>query len=153
MNLNECFEKNLLRKSKPSRKKMESSLRTAKHHLENARKVFSMGVYDLAFVSSYSAMFHSARAVLFNDGVVERSHVCIMEYLRSKRMFPKRLVNLFDMCRMKRHTAQYGLEIMIDKKEAEMNIENAEDFIDAVEKLLQIKERSSKKKSSQKGAT
>lgn len=61
MNLDECFEKNLLRKTRPSKRKMESSLKTAKHHLENAEKVFKMVIYDLAFISSYNAMFHSAK--------------------------------------------------------------------------------------------
>jgi uncharacterized protein (UPF0332 family) len=68
LNLNECFEKNLLRETRPSRKKMESSLKIAKHHIENAKEVFNIGIYDLAFISSYNAMFHSARAVLFKMG-------------------------------------------------------------------------------------
>jgi uncharacterized protein (UPF0332 family) len=117
---------------------MESSLKTAKHHIENAKKVFSMKIYDLAFISSYNAMFHSARAVLFNDGVIERSHVCIVEYLKSKKMFSKKYVNLLDMYRLKRHATQYGLEVLIKRKEAKISIENAEEFIDAVEVLLDI---------------
>ena len=116
MNLKECFEKNFLRRTRPSGKKMESSLRTAKHHIKNAKKVFNIKIYDLAFISSYNAMFHSARAVLFNDGIVERSHICVVEYLRSKKTFPHKYVNLLDMYRTKRHTTQYGLEVSIRKK-------------------------------------
>ena len=47
---------------------MESSLKIAKHHIDNAKEVFNIGIYDLAFISSYNAMFHSARAVLFKMG-------------------------------------------------------------------------------------
>ena len=147
MNLDECFEKNLLKKARPSKRKMESSLKTAKHHLENAKKVFKMEIYDLAFISSYNAMFHSARAVLFNDGIIERSHVCIVEYLRNKKMFPQRHVNLLDMYRVKRHATQYGLEVSIRKKEAKMSIENAEEFIHAVEKLFEVERKSSSRAS------
>jgi len=137
LNLNECFEKNLLRKTRPSRKKMESSLKIAKHNIDNAKEVFNIGIYDLAFISSCNAMFHSARAVLFKDGIVERSHTCVIEYLRSKK-FPEKYVNLLDMYRINRHTAQYGLEVLIKEKEAKMSIENAEEFIDVVEKFLEI---------------
>ena len=117
---------------------MESSLKIAKHHIDNAKEVFNIGIYDLAFVSSYNAMFHSAKAVLFKDGIVERSHICVIEYLRSKKMFPEKYVNLLDMYRINRHTAQYGLEVLIKEKEAKMSIENAEEFIDVVEKFLEI---------------
>ena len=117
---------------------MESSLKIAKHHIDNAKEVFNIGIYDLAFISSYNAMFHSARAVLFKDGIVERSHICVIEYIRSKKMFPEKYVNLLDMYRINRHTAQYGLEVLIKEKEAKMSIENAEEFIDVVEKFLEI---------------
>ena len=42
------------------------------------------------------------------------------------------------MYRINRHTAQYGLEVLIKEKEAKMSIENAEEFIDVVEKFLEI---------------
>jgi len=116
---------------------MESSLKIAKHNIDNAKEVFNIGIYDLAFISSCNAMFHSARAVLFKDGIVERSHTCVIEYLRSKK-FPEKYVNLLDMYRINRHTAQYGLEVLIKEKEAKMSIENAEEFIDVVEKFLEI---------------
>lgn len=146
MNLDKCFEENLLRRTKPSKKKMESSLKTAKHHIKNAKEVFNVGIYDLAFISSYNAMFHSARAVLFKDGIVERSHICVVEYLRSKKMFPRKYTNILDMYRTKRHTTQYGLEVLIKEKEAKVSIKNAEEFIDAIENLLGICEKTSEER-------
>ncbi len=50
--------------------------------LEEAEKALRAGIPDATVILAYTSMFHAARAVLFRDGIVERSHVCLIEYLK-----------------------------------------------------------------------
>jgi len=49
--------------------------------MEEARKNKDASAYDSCISSSYMVMFHSSRAILFRDGVREKSHFCIARYL------------------------------------------------------------------------
>jgi uncharacterized protein (UPF0332 family) len=54
----------------------------SKAKLEHAGKAYENGLYDASLVLAYTSMFHAACALLFRDGIVEKSHVCLIEYLR-----------------------------------------------------------------------
>ena len=56
----------------------------AKEYLEKARKNYEIDIHDITVVAAYTAMFHAARSLLFINGIKERSHVCIVLYLKSK---------------------------------------------------------------------
>jgi uncharacterized protein (UPF0332 family) len=61
----------------------------------------------------YLAVFHSARAVLFRDGVREKSHYCIGLYLQSyveNDELEEDWPMLFDRMRSIRHTDQYSFQ-------------------------------------------
>jgi uncharacterized protein (UPF0332 family) len=81
--IDECFERGLLRKVEPSRIKSQQSLRLAMDWLREAETNFEAKAYRSALSSAYLAVFHSARAVIFRDGVREKSHYCIGFYLQS----------------------------------------------------------------------
>jgi uncharacterized protein (UPF0332 family) len=59
-------------------------------------------------------MFHAARALLFRDGITERSHICIILYLQENYVKPGKLeqgfVNALNSLRIERHNEFYGLE-------------------------------------------
>ena len=76
-NIDDCFERGLLRRVEPSRTKSEQSLLQAGEWLSEAEKNLEAGALRSAVSSAYLAVFHSARAVLFRDGVREKSHYCI----------------------------------------------------------------------------
>lgn len=78
MKLNECFRKRLLRKERPDSEKSERSIEVAEAKLNEAKRAFSHGLLDATIVLAYTTMFHAARAILFKDGIVEKSHVCLM---------------------------------------------------------------------------
>ncbi|MBU4491476.1 MAG: HEPN domain-containing protein [Euryarchaeota archaeon] len=63
--------------------------------------------YRVVAISSYSAMFHAARAILFKDGIKERSHECIPVYLKEKYPELETLANILDSYRRFRHDAIY----------------------------------------------
>ena len=84
-------------------------------------------------------MFHSARAILFKDGIKERSHLCIVSYLRETYPRLKRLANQLDAYRRNRHNTLYALDFLISGDEAQQAIEDAEKFYRRIKDILDKK--------------
>ena len=79
----ECLRKELLRKIPKSGSKAEQSTKTAYKWLEEAEINLINKSFNSCLLSSYLAMFHSARAILWFDGFREKSHACIGRYLEA----------------------------------------------------------------------
>jgi uncharacterized protein (UPF0332 family) len=138
VNLRECFEKGLLVRGRASRETVESTIRLARHSLERAKGNFGMRYFDVALTLAYQSMLHSARALLFKDGIKERSHVCVVVYLKEKYGDDPRLsryINLLDSYRVSRHEIVYRGGY-VSEEEGSAAIEDAESFLNAVEELL-----------------
>lgn len=87
----------------------------------------------------YLSMFHSARAILFRDGVREKSHYCVGIYLEKyvvQGVLEEDWVSIFDRMRSVRHTDQYSFQVHPSKEEVESGIDIAEKFIARMEELL-----------------
>lgn len=82
-------------------------------------------------------MFHAARALLFRDGIKERSHECIPVYLKEKYPDMESLANTLDAYRRFRHHAIYGLDFAMDRSEARATLEVAEEFLEKIKQVLQ----------------
>ncbi len=141
MNIKECFEKRLLRKGRPDRLKCEKALEISKKNLVRAERLLKHSFYSEAIISAYTAMFQSARALLFKDGIFERSHYCVVEYLKEnyvkRHILSHDYLHSIDVYRTQRHEALYGLdEISYEKLEVEDAIEKAKKFIKAVSKII-----------------
>jgi len=139
MNSTDCFKKRLLRKEKPDPKKSERSLEVANSKLERAYDLFNNEFYEESLVTAYTAMFHGARALLYRDGVVEKSHVCVGAYLRDNysSTLGQDRIGWLDSARLERHESFYGLETpKLNKEEVEDVLEKAEMFIESVTALL-----------------
>ncbi|MGC8850165.1 MAG: HEPN domain-containing protein [Candidatus Bathyarchaeia archaeon] len=138
--LDKCFEKRLIRRTLPSRERALKSIGKARKWLEEARKNFKFELFDSCLVSSYSAMFHAARALLLRDGFREKSHYCLARYVEEKYVNTKRLtrvvVDLLDRFRELRHEDLYELEFSATEEDANEAIENAEIVIEEIEKLI-----------------
>jgi len=134
LNLKECFEKELLRKYKFTKSVVDKEIINANRHLSNARLCVKDQMYDLAVVSVYTAMFHAARALLFRDGIKERSHICVVTYIKEKYPHLSEYANTLDSYRKSRHTMLYGLEVDVMKDDATYGIDIAKEFIKAVKK-------------------
>ena len=78
MRLNACFRKRLLRRERPDVEKSRRSIEVAQAKLNAAEQAFSHGLLDATVVLAYTTMFHAARAILFKDGIIEKSHVCLI---------------------------------------------------------------------------
>jgi uncharacterized protein (UPF0332 family) len=143
LNLDECFRKRLLRKDFPDPEKSRISLIMSKNKLGKAREALEKDMFDASLIFSYTSMFHSARALLFKDGIVEKNHYCVILYLLenyvNKGKLEQKYINILDHLRMERHDSIYGLDVEgISQEEAEDAILGANDFLNIVKNMLNI---------------
>jgi len=82
-------------------------------------------------------MFHAARSLLFRDGVKERSHVCVISYLRDTYPKLRRLANQLDTYRRNRHNTVYALDFLISDEEAQQAIDDADHFYHQIRDIIQ----------------
>ena len=137
MKLNDCFKEGLLRKTKPSKQYAIKSLETSLNYIQNAKDNFKMKNNNLVIFCSYTAMFHSARALLFKDGIKERSHLCIVSYIRETYPRLRSLSNQLDAYRRNRHNTLYALDFLISDYEAQQAIKDAEKFYQQIKTMME----------------
>ncbi len=137
--LEDCFTKELLRTVPPSRDKAHESLRMAGAYLEETKQVFRAGSCRLSMSGVYMALFHAARAVLYRDGIREKSHYCIGRYLEtyvtSGRIDGKWVI-FFDRIRKKRESNQYSFDVPPSNEEIEGMLVLTEQFIGIIKDVI-----------------
>jgi len=143
LTIDECFRERMLRKESPDTEKAINSVRMSEDKLSKAKESLEKGIPDAAIIFAYSSMFHASRSLLFRDGVTERSHICIILYLRENYVKTGKLeqsfVNSLNTLRMERHNEFYGLAVReVSEQEASDALDEALGFLDAVKRLLKI---------------
>jgi len=139
MRTTDCFKKRLLRRTKPDKLKMMKALEMAELKRDRAEDLFDNEFYEESIVSSYTSMFQAARAILFSDGIIEKSHACVVAYLRDNysSTLGQDRINWLDTYRLERHESFYGLEkSVVDKQEAEDALEKSEKFLYSVNQII-----------------
>jgi uncharacterized protein (UPF0332 family) len=136
MTVADCFQKRLLARAPPDASYARRSLELSRNNLESARKNLEICEYRTAIVLSYTAMFHAARAILYIDGIKERSHECIPIYLRERYPELKLEAGALDSYRKYRHEAIYGLEFDAGAMDGTTALSVAAGFVAVVEKKL-----------------
>ena len=139
MTLKECFDKKLLVRTRPSENKANQSLVSARASLKKARDNLRIDNADIAVVMAYTAMFHSLRALLFAQGVKERSHICMLEYIRGNFKELRAITREADAYRRFRHSALYGLDVLVSEDDAQAAIKTARRIIESVKGILREK--------------
>lgn len=127
-----------MRKIVPDKEKSKKSLEIAKERINQAEEAIKLKIFNFAVIESYTAMFHSARAILYNDGIQEKSHFAVYIYLKEKYIdkIPLNILNFLNIHRTERHEALYGLEYKPEKQDAIIALEDAKAFVNEVEKVL-----------------
>ena len=134
----ELFEGNLLRNTPEARGRVDKSLRVAGRYILDARRSFEIESYIMTVIAAYSSMFHAARTVLFADGVSEKSHYAVYEYL--KEAHPElgmQVIEGFNLYRKMRHAAMYELDAEVSRLEAGEAINFADAFLKQVANELE----------------
>jgi len=136
MKIDECFRSGLLRRTSPDMENAKRSLTLSMNNIEDAAENLPLHRYRVVVVSSYTAMFHAARAILFKDGIKKRSHECIPLYIKEHYRDLERYANILDAYRRLRHNAIYGLDFVLDHAEAQASLETAKDFLEKIKSVI-----------------
>lgn len=136
----DCFEQGLLKKIRPSLNYAEQSVKQAEHFLDEAETLIQSGIKDMAFIALYNASFHAARALLFRDGIKERSHYCVCKYIEEKYQLQELVTMqqsvILDSLRSKRNDIQYSLEQPEIEEDLNEIFEEVANFIERVKEII-----------------
>jgi uncharacterized protein (UPF0332 family) len=137
MSLEDCLEKKLIRKANTSQR-IDSSLKIAEHFLERAKGSFKINYYDTSYLMAYNSLFHSARALLFKKGYVERSHFCLIIFLKKEYKDNEDLVkylNFLNLYRSFRESIQYSGDLCSKEDSIEIK-KSAKEFLQMVINII-----------------
>jgi uncharacterized protein (UPF0332 family) len=138
MKIEELFKQRLLRKISPSKEKSISSLRISENKLIESKKLFEFGFFNQSLITAYTSMFHAARALLYYEGIQEKSHYAICVYLKERYSdrIPINILNSYDNYRIERHEALYGFEYEAKKEDAKSALQDCEELLKKVKEIL-----------------
>ncbi|MEA3458217.1 MAG: HEPN domain-containing protein [Candidatus Thermoplasmatota archaeon] len=128
-----------MKKVMPSSDKGLHSFEKADDWINESKKNLNASAFGSCISSSYMAMFHSSRAILFRDGVREKSHFCIARYLEKyveNDLLEEDWVFLLDRIRDVRHMDQYGIEHFATDEEAISTFKSAKSFVKRMKQLF-----------------
>ena len=139
MNIDECLKERILRKISVDLNKVESSIRVAEAKFEKAKELLDSEFFNESVLSAYTSMFHIARALLYKDGIQEKSHYAVYIYLNEKytKQISKNLINAFYNYQKERHNVLYSFNEELSKEDAEEAVFFASDFLIAIKLILE----------------
>ncbi|MFH0954873.1 MAG: HEPN domain-containing protein [Candidatus Micrarchaeota archaeon] len=138
--LDDCFAKGLLKKTPKNITLAKEDLKQAEFFLNEAEDLLKLKKKEMACLALYNAVFHAARALLFKDGIKERSHYCLQKYIEEEygksSQFSAEQIALFDILRGLRQEIQYGVsKVKFEENLAEL-FDQAEKFIEKSKSLV-----------------
>jgi len=87
----------------------------------------------------YNTVFHIARALLFKDGIKEKSHWAVARYLEyeyvNKGKLDRKILLVLDSLRDYRHESQYSVNEFEIEIDFEDYLETCKRFIERVKQL------------------
>lgn len=139
MDINSCIEKGFLIKGEPDLKLSDKELREARYDLKSAEKAFEGEDYKWCIVKCYYSIFHSAKALLFKLGYIEKKHIAVvivLDDLNRKGKLESKYLNDYKAAFSSREDADYSYTY--SKETAQYDLEIAEEFSKRIEKLLKV---------------
>ena len=137
----ECLQKQKIRKFIRGRSLASKELRTAESDLKRAGATCKQKDYKWATIQGYYAMFHSARALLYQENFRERSHYCLIIALRELYVKTKILdasfIETLQRAKILRENADYYERF--SKESAGKILDKAEEFLDQAKKIFKIR--------------
>ncbi len=137
MNLHECIEDGLLRKIAPDKALSGKEWSEAQLDLNDAVQLFEEKRFKRSTTAAYYAMFHAAKAVLFQLGYKENAHYAIsvvLDDLVKQGKLESTHANDFRAALHARQQADYHYDY--SKQNAAQVVEVAREFVKRIEKLL-----------------
>ena len=137
MDVKKCLELGYLKKEKPDPKMIEKELKEASYDFQSAKKAFSDKDFKWCIIKSYYSMFHSARAVLFSNGLRERRHFAVevvLQNLAKRGKIEEKYLGYYSAAMEWREDADYRYNY--SEEIASDILENAERFLDAMKNAI-----------------
>jgi uncharacterized protein (UPF0332 family) len=144
MKLHDCYGDNLLRMETPSPEKAKKALEIAYERTTRGKALLEKDFFEESLICCYTAMFQAARALLFREGIIEKSHACVIAYLEevvaARGDLEIKYVTWLDTYRKERHMGLYGFEPLgTNEDDAKLAHERACQFIDVIRKIINKK--------------
>ncbi|MDO8627604.1 MAG: HEPN domain-containing protein, partial [Candidatus Diapherotrites archaeon] len=143
--MDKCFEQGLLKKTEKSKTFALSDIKQAEFFLNESFDLLNLKKREMSAIALYNAVFHASRALLFLNGVKEKSHYCLQKYL--EEIFVKSGVlsdedlSLFDLLRGLRQEVQYNVVKVEFEEDLDSLYNKAEDFIGKIKKFVNAKSK------------
>ncbi|MCJ7588332.1 MAG: HEPN domain-containing protein [Candidatus Aminicenantes bacterium] len=127
-----------LTRMRPDRKLVVKEIAAAKADQKDAKESLNLKKHKWATIQGYYAMFHSARALLFQKGFREKSHYALLAAIRElyANEIERSLLQEFEHGMYLRQEADYGLKF--SESGARAVIESAEKLLGRVLAILKI---------------
>jgi len=142
-NLNEvesCFEKGLLKKTEKNRRIALQDVNQAEFFLNEAFDLINLNKKEMTAIALYNSVFHSARALLYLNGIKEKSHYCMQKYLEEisseKKILSSEELSLFDLLRGIRQEVQYNAVKIRFEEDFNELYNKSEDFLEKIKKIV-----------------
>ena len=136
----DCFEKGLLKKDIVQKDLAKKSVKQSEFFLGETQDLIEINKNQMAVISLYNAFFHISRALLYNEGVKERSHYCIARYIEEEYVNKEKLnvkfLNAYESMMSVRHNVQYSTEIIEIDLDFNEFIDICHEYINKVSELL-----------------
>lgn len=118
MSLKECFEKGQLKRINPDLALAKKSFKRGIDILKEINALVDAEFIEAAEQRLYQAFFHMFKALLYKDGIKERSHYCTILYVQEtyKNKLGK-FISTVEILRDLRNQSQYGLESSLVNRE------------------------------------
>ncbi|MBS3058043.1 MAG: HEPN domain-containing protein [Candidatus Diapherotrites archaeon] len=124
-----------------SKEKAGESFNAAECWLKEAENNLESQAFRSCILSSYLAMFHSARAVMFLEGFREKSHFAVARFLEIRfvknELLEEKWAKLFDFYRETRHEDQYSTLFSITEAEVKNSLNSAKEFVKRMKLLAE----------------
>ncbi|MFH1586319.1 MAG: HEPN domain-containing protein [Candidatus Diapherotrites archaeon] len=135
-----CFKEGLLKRTAKSRNLALQDITQAEFFLNESFDLINLKKKEMASIALYNAAFHAARALLYLDGVKEKSHYCLQKYLEEeygqKQLLAPSDLSLFDLLKGLRQEVQYNVtKIKIDEDLNEI-YDRTEKFIEKIKHIV-----------------
>lgn len=127
----------------PSGKDIQAELNGANDELKAADILLSEKLYSQAVSSSYYAVFHAARAALWNHGKNVKSHRGLVQLFGKEFIKTGKLDTLYSDIltghKEKREMADYDpVDFNVSREETELIVKDAIEFVRKIESLLSL---------------
>lgn len=135
MGLEACLKEGSLQKIPRNKEWEDKEWKESEYDLSEAQALFQEKRFKRATITSYYAMFHAAKAVLFSKGYREKTHyaiIVVLEHLANKGEIETRLVHDFRAALHARHQADYNYTY--SKETAERLLAIAKEFVEKMKK-------------------